>query len=234
MASKYIYLAVHAGATPLPPAHSGSACNLRGAQGRAGPGRPAANQPRRQLPGMETGWDTLSRHTCHCHRAPGPVGLPLVHTPAWERGRGLFIQSLGRPSGCVQAHPGVPPRDVDTWGLGARAFSAQRGCPCTPHRRTIVAGSPPGSFPTSGRSAASTRTGRVLPLPSQRSWPSPSSTRPRVPAREAPQLAAHLGPSTPRAVCGELLPQTRSASGAGAPRPRYPAAIAGSAAPGHC
>ncbi len=29
---------------------------------------------------------------------------------------------MGRPLAWVQAHPGVPPRDIDTWGLGARAI----------------------------------------------------------------------------------------------------------------
>jgi hypothetical protein len=43
-------------------------------------------------------------------------------TPRPAAWKGMFIQWLGRPPAGVQAHPGVPLRDIDTWGLGARAI----------------------------------------------------------------------------------------------------------------
>ena len=132
----------------------------------------------------------------------------------------MFIQWLGRPPVWVQAHPGVPPRDIDTWGLGARAISARQGCPSTPHRRTPLAGSRPGSSPTSGLFDAFTRTGRVPPLLSRRSWPSPSSTTPPSPADKAPRSAAHFGARAPMPGYGGF-PTSADSS---APRRRAPSA----------
>jgi hypothetical protein len=91
---------------------------------RADPSRRAAGlHPNRgvsALPWEQGGMRFPDVHAIAIALQSSVISRLLRPNPApWK---GMFIQWLGRPAAWVQAHPAVPPRDIDCWGLGARAL----------------------------------------------------------------------------------------------------------------
>jgi hypothetical protein len=125
MASKYTY---HAAFVPAPQAFLRRTADLLATfvacGGRAGPGRPGAKMyPNRGVSSLP--WDQGGIRFPDTHATAIALQASVVSrllTPRPAAWKGIFIQWLGRPPAWVQAHPGVPFRDIDTWGLGARAI----------------------------------------------------------------------------------------------------------------
>ncbi|MFY7873476.1 MAG: reverse transcriptase domain-containing protein [Limnohabitans sp.] len=125
MASKYTY---HAAFVPAPQWFLRRTADLLAtfvACGeRAGPGRVAAkmypNRAMSSLPWEQGGIRFPDTHAIVIALQASVISRLFTPRPAaWK---GMFLQWLGRPPPWVQAHPSVPRRDIDTWGLGARAI----------------------------------------------------------------------------------------------------------------
>ncbi len=223
MASKYTY---HAAFVPAPPLFLRRTADLLAtfvACGqRAGPGRPGANlYPNRGVSSLS--WEQGGIRFPDTHATALALQASVVSRlfhPAQQRGRGCSSSGwVGPPSGSRPTRA-FPLGTLTLGVLGLGPFSARQGCPSTPHRRMPSAGSRPGSSPTSGLFNAFTRTGRVPPLLSRRSWPSPFSTTPQSPADKAPRSAAHFGARAPKPGYGGFPTSADST----APRRRAPSA----------